>query len=53
MGEDGATRRDVERVMDLVRDKFGRAAILPGSITAPSDTVTLRSTTADASGDLS
>jgi DNA polymerase IV len=53
MGEDGASRRDVERVMDLVRDKFGRAAILPGSITAPGDTVTLRSTTADASGDLS
>ena len=24
MGEDGAARRDAERVMDLVRDKFGR-----------------------------
>ena len=53
VGENSAARRDAERVMDLVRDKFGRAALLPGSITGPGDTVTRRSTTADASGDLS
>ena len=53
-GEDGAARRDAEHVMDLVRDKFGRAAILPGSVAASSGgTVSRRPTTADASGDLS
>ena len=53
MADDGAARRDAERAMDLVRSRFGRAAIAPGSSTGPGDLVTRRPTTALASGDLS
>ena len=52
-GEEGAARRDAERVMDLVRGRFGRAAIAAGSVTGISDSVTPRPTTATAPGDLS
>jgi len=51
--DEGASRRDAERVMDLVRDRFGHAAIVPGSATGIGDLVTRHSTTARASGDLS
>ncbi|WP_298459685.1 DNA polymerase IV [uncultured Cellulomonas sp.] len=34
VGDDGAARRDAERAMDLVRARFGTAAIVPGSATA-------------------
>jgi DNA polymerase-4 len=51
--EEHLARRDAERVMDLVRGRFGRAAIAPGSVAGNRDSVTPPSTTVRASGDLS
>lgn len=53
VGDEAATRRDAEAVMDLVRGRFGRAAIVPGSAAGISDVVTPRSTTVGAPSDLS
>jgi DNA polymerase IV len=50
---EGPARRDAERAMDLVRGRFGPAAIASGSATRSGDLVTHRPTTALASGDLS
>lgn len=50
VGENGAGRREAERVMDHVRQRFGAAAIRPAST---SGVVDRRSTTDIARGDLS
>jgi DNA polymerase-4 len=51
--DDAVARRDAERVMDLVRGRFGHGAIAPGSVTGFSDSVTRPPTTAGAPSDLS
>lgn len=56
VAETGFARRDAERVMDLVRDRFGRRSIQPAStaaVTGSSPRVTLGSTSAAAHRELS
>jgi DNA polymerase-4 len=51
--DEGVSRLHAERAMDLVRGRFGRAAIVAGTAVTTDDSVTPRSTTAAGFRDLS